>query len=490
MSDTRSSQRSKYFWKIDRWEGGLSDDSRIGKPGSFRYGHNLDYRSDSGLLQVNQKPELISPTEGSHAVNVEIKWIDVHPTNGEIYYYGTNKIFKEATNGTITLVHEPTGAGQGMADFNGHLYYARDTVIGRFNYTATWTDSFQTGLVSAPWMPMCRFKNLLLVGHGRYIATFDDIGTFTLQALRLPPGMVARSIFRAGSYAVILATRNSDVAASDEGYMFLWNGISPQYNELVPINGIPHAGISLNNKLVMIANNQPIIMESYGGPAETMENVALFSPGQIGEIYPGAIDIWRNMVWFGMAGSSSECIKGVYSYGAKNRYFLDTLNADFIPSHGVVSGANVRITALKRIGNTIRFAWKNGDSYGIDKVNVTGYAPEAVYRSLAFDNTSPHQKTPVKLVAEIAGKLRADESLTAKISPHPYTDPAFADSASIATATLTTVGEDRLELPLNTLDNQIRSRDLHLELRLAGTGATRPAVKRVWVEVDEDPDIL
>lgn len=483
-----SDSENRYFWKIDRWNGGLSEDSRIGLPGAFRYGLGLDYRSDSGLLKVANKPVKDSDT----TVDQIVKWIEINPANGDMYAYAGDEIYKE-TGGTYSVARTLSGDspnGQGLCDFNGYLYFRKATVLGRFDYASTWTESYQTGLTStSTFSPMCRFKNLLLVGHGRYVATLDDIATWTLARLTLPPGYVVRSIFRAGSFAVILAIRGSAVADSEEGLMFLWNGTSDQYNDVIPLDGNPHAGISHNNKIIIIAGTTPSIQESLGGMFDIVYTLPNVGDGKTAEVFPGAIDLWRNMVHFGISdGTSTTLLRAIYNWGSRNKKFPDTLNPEFPISTGTLTGTGVQITAVKRIGTTIRYAWKDGSSYGIDEIDTAQFQTSGIYRSLAFDRTSPYFKTGVRIMVELANKINTNETVTCKISPDPYEDPTFAVSAEIVSATLSTVDARVLEIALVSDAIPIRSRDLHLELTLGGSAATKPVVKRVWTEIIEDSD--
>lgn len=486
-----------YFWKVDRWNGGYTKDSRIGLPGAFRYGVGLDYRSDSGLLQLANRPVKDSDSD----VDVLTHWIDINPANNDVYSYGSNGDIVKESGGTYTLARAVTAdnaAGQGMADFDEYLYYAQDTQLGRFDYSSTWTDNWQTGLTSATWHPMARFKNLLLVGHGRYIGTVDDVGTWTAQALTLPPGYYARSIFKVGNFACILATRGQNISDSDEGFMFLWNGTSETYNQATPLDGNPHAGIAINNRIIIIAGVQPVILESLGGVAEIKKTIPKVGIGKTAEVFPGAIDQWRNMAFFGISdGTDTNVLRAVYSYGARDKEneITDTLNVPYPTSEydsqsGNITGTGVQIGAVRKVGTTLRFGWKDGSNYGIDEVDTTQYLTEGVWRSLAFDNTSPYEKLPQKVKAEFAGGLAANETITIKISDDPYGDDDFSETTGLESAVANTTGDKKLELPLVVVDDQIRSADLHLELTLTGNGSSTPKMKRIWVEVDEDTDTI
>lgn len=492
------SNENAYFWKEDRWIGGLSEDSRIGYPGAFRWGIGNDYRIDTGYLTVAKKPV----QHNDDPITDPIYWIEQDPTTGDVYYFGGRNIYKEV-DGHTTKLYEVTEDGttaQGLRIFDKKLYFRSPTKLGRIDLETNDIDpDWRTGLTSTRlWGPMCNVKNLLLVGHGRYIGTVDDVEFWNDQALKLPPGYFVRSIFKAGGFAVILATFGENITDSEEGMMFLWDTTSDVYNDYIPIDGNPHAGIALKNKILIIAGQQPTLQESLGGQTQIIQGIPHIGEGKTAEIYPGAIDVWRNMVHFGLSGGTSETvIRAVYNFGSKKSSIPDSLNAEF-PTHVFDSshlmadllGAGIQITACKRIGTTFRFACAQNGTYWVDQIDMGQYQYQSIHRSLAFDRQSPYPKSPIKLLQELKGKIRTGESIITTMSPDPYGDEDFTDSDSYVRLTEDEVDVGLVELPFNAQENEIKSRDLHVETRLLGTGTTRPAIKRRWVEVDEDQDQL
>lgn len=249
---------------------------------------------------------------------------------------------------------------------------------------------------------------------------------------------------------------------------------------------------------MIIAGQQPTIQESLGGQTQIIQGIPRIEDGKTAEVYPGAIDVWRNMMHFGISGGTSEeVIRAVYNFGAKKSGLMDSLNPEFPTSVFDAShlmtdllGSGIQITACKRIGTTFRFACAQNGSYWVDQVDMTQYQYQAIHRSLAFDRQSPYPKAPVKLLQELKGSLRTGESVRVTMSPDPYEDPDFEDTDATVSLTENEVGVKLVELPFTAAANEVKSRDLHVETRLIGTGSTRPSVKRRWVEVEEDQDQL
>lgn len=480
---------NQYLWKEDRWNGGLSEDSKTAVKGSARYLSGADIQSDTGFLSILHKP---TRDDASITIDADVNWIDINPLTGDVFYYGGTKIWKESA-GTYSLIKTLSGdspAGQGMGHFNGALYVMKDTILSKFDYS-TWTDSLQTGFTSSPWHPFCRFRNVTLIGHGRYVATIDDVGTITMQRITLPPNYHVRHMFKVGKFVAILATYGTTITGSDEGFMFLWNGTSETYNDPIPLNGNPHGGASMDNEIVIFAGNSPRINLSQGGVSVTVMGIPNVGDGKTLEINPGAIDVFDKMVHFGISGGNSTTAwRGVYTWGAKNSLLEDALNAAYPMSTGTITGTGAKITAVRKVGTTVRFAWTDGSTRGIDEVDMTKYQTTATRRSLAFDRNSPYEKVAMKIKVELAGVLQEGEGIAVKLSDDPYDDPTFSDANNYVSGSQTTEGEKILELPFNQEDVQIRGGDLHYELILtAGTsGNTAPKVKRAWIAFQEEAD--
>lgn len=480
----------KYFWKTDRWNGGQSDDSRIGPRGAFRYGYGLDIHQDTGKLLLARKPVRHSGTD----ITKTIKWIELRPSNGDTYCYGEDTIYKESA-GVYTVARTLTGDtpnGQGLCEFNGFLLYRSSTWLGKYDYT-TFTDNFQTGLEACPdFSPIARFKNFALVGHGRYVATLDDVGTWTAQRLKLPPGYTVRDFDRVGTYIAIVAIRGSQLSDSDEGMLFMWDGTSQTYNDFIPLDGNPHFVKAINNTIyVLVGGPEPILQKSLGGPASPIMFLPDVGIGKTAEVYPGAKDIWRGRLHFGVsAGTSETVLRAVHSYGSKRDELTKALVAEFPPSSGGMLGSGVQVTAVKRIGTTLRYAVKSGADHWIDQIDTTKFQTVGVYRSLAHDRESPYKKLVNRGKVEFAKAIIADQSVQIDISPDPYDDQTFSNTNTLVSGTSNTVGDKALELPVINSGKDLSSVDIHFQLTLRGNGNNSPEVKRTWVEYDEAADQL
>lgn len=486
-----------YLWKIDKYNGGEAEDSRIGPPGSARYLIGFDIHEDTGKLVVARKPV----KQSASIVTKLIKWIEYVQSSGKTYFYGEDTIYQE-TGGSYSVVRtilSGTPNGQGMALFNGYLYYRTATTLGRYDLDATWNDSYQTGLQAVTtFCPMKTFKNLMLVGNGRYLGTLDDVGTWNPTRLTFPVGYYVKALSVAGSLAVILISKGTAITDSNEGYLVFWNGTSQTYDSLIPIDGNPHAVAVRNNRIYIIAGTPPVIQQSLGGVAEDLFTIPNVGIGKTAEVYPGAIDVWNKKIYYGISdGTSTSVLRVVRSWGSKNAAFPEVSNPEFPTSQADVenddglTGTTVQITALKQIGTTIRYAWKSGSSYGVDVVDTTQYQACGILRSLAFDRESPYEKLPDHTICELVNDIQGGETVRIRVGFNPYGDEAFAIQSDYIEKIENTEGNRLVRVPMNISSvSSPRSRDLHVEILVKGDGDTRPEVKRLWTRFDEESDTL
>lgn len=136
--------RGKNTWVIDRFDGGISEGSKRGLKGSFRFGQGLDYKSDPDSLTGLRK---LTKDSGSTVTDM-IKWIVTEGTN--TWFYGdTGKVYKRTTGGVWSLEKTvSSSSGNGMAVFDDHLYVTSDKALHRYgplSGTPVWEDDFLTG---------------------------------------------------------------------------------------------------------------------------------------------------------------------------------------------------------------------------------------------------------------------------------------------------------------------------------------------------------
>lgn len=370
--------------------GGISIAKKVGQQGSFQFGAHLDITSDPNEIKLN-----LTGTKKSASVVIGlIKWIvDGTPFDTNRYAYdGGGNIYKIDASDTFTLLRTVSNSvGQGMEVQGDYLYYTQNTQIGRYgplSTTPVFTDAWQTGLnstASSGFGPIAVLNDRLIVGHGNNIATWDG-AIWTLAALTLPAQLNARAISRTDQYVLIGAWRGTAVTASEDGYVYLYDGLSDTFNDSYPTEGGLNAIDYYQNKLLSIQGKNGVIYTDTS-PFNKKHQVPKLEVKKYVEVFPGAITSWQNQVYFGISNSdSTNLTRGVYSWGSKqSTVFPDALNYAYTISTGN-NGNTVQIGAVKGIGNDLYIAWKDGSSYGVDKVDETSsYALTGMYESLIED---------------------------------------------------------------------------------------------------------
>lgn len=381
--------------------GGLSIAKKVGQQGSFQFGTHLNITSDPNEITLN----LTGTKKSASVVTDLIKWIvDGTPFDTNRYAYGdSGNIYKIDASDNFTLLRTVSNSvGQGMEVQSDYLYYTQNTQIGRYGPLSTspvFTDAWQTGLnstASSAFAPIAVLNDRLVVGHGNNVATWDG-AIWTLAALTLPAQLNVRAISRTDQYVLIGAWRGTVITASEDGYVYLYDGLSDTFNDSYPTEGGLSAINYYRNTLFSIQGKNGFIYTDTS-PFNKVHQIPKLEIRKFVEVFPGAMTTWQNMTFFGVSNSDSiNVTRGVYSWGSKqSSVFPDALNYAFTISTGS-NGNTVQIGAVKGIGNDFYISWKDGASYGVDKIDETSsYALSGTYESLIEDaGTAGREKVGV-----------------------------------------------------------------------------------------------
>jgi hypothetical protein len=454
--------------------GGISIAKKVGQTGSFQFGTHLNITSDPNEITLN----LTGTKKSASIVTDLIKWVvDGTPFDSNRYAYGdTGNIYKIDVNDTFTLLKNVTNShGQGMEVQNNYLYYTQDTQIGRYgplNGSPSFTDNWQTGLNSTAtslFAPIAVLNDRLIVGHGNNVATWDG-AIWTLAALTLPAQLNVRAISRTDQYVLLGAWRGTAVTASEDGYVYLYDGLSETFNDSYPTEGGLNAINYYRNTLFSIQGKNGFIYTDTS-PFNKKHQIPKLEIRKFVEVFPGACTTWNNMTFFGISNSDSTAVtRGVYSWGSKqSSVFADALNYTFTISTGN-NGSTVQIGAVKGIGSDLYIAWKDGTSYGVDKVDETStYALSGTYESLIEDGGSAGNEKAGTVVSVSHLPLATGESIAINYKHDRQT--TFQ-----AGVTNTEVGSTSTLLYSAALPEGSRFLEWEWQTVLAGTGSSTPTI--------------
>ena len=367
---------SEANYKIKSFRGGISDEEDKGIAGSYKYGQCLDIHKTLDSLSCQQ-----ALTKESGTTVTDLILFFVNGSDGNTYGFGdAGNIYKRDSGGVWTLVYTDTnGKIKGAAEWNGYLYWATDTNLGRkpFPGATDWSDAvnnWQTTLDSTDWHTMlvgAGVQGDLFICNADKLAMVDYSGVFTAEAVKIIPNHLTKCLI-SDDTDLIFGSVNEDNA--EEGYLWAWNTLLQAWKKR---KRIPAKGI---NALVV----SEIMIAQAGTDGEIFFSdlvnqlpIMAFPTG--GYVNPGAVTTKGNLALFGVSGSS-YC--GVYSYGRtkKNRSFA--LSLDYIPSPAKLTG--IEIGALTMAGSDLLVSWKDGTVYGVDVLDSNNKA-DADYEGLDFD---------------------------------------------------------------------------------------------------------
>lgn len=399
----------KIYWPITRVVGGFSDGSSSGIPGSFRYAEALDFKTDPDTLAI-----LPTPTLDSTATVVGMPlWCEV--TGTQVYLYDDlGNIYRRNGDSDYGLLRTiASSVGQGMGIFADYLFFTSDTKVGKYgplSGAAVFTENIQTLTSDSQFHPVKGFTNLCCIGNGKYLATIDDAGIFTAQKLTFLPEERVRTLEVWNNYLAIGTQFGSDLNAP-RGNIYLWDGTSATYNEVIPVSGVVDALLNDNGVLINWIGNQADLYYYDGTPNVKIKDMPRLDFNELA-VLPGAVGMWNNEVRFGTSGGTSETTpKGIYTYGRQNRNFPKVLSFDYALSTGNNKGTSVHIGMFKQLTPTKAiFSWKVGTTVGVDRITSERYATEATYESLLFDNLLPHlERKPIQERLTLNEPLRTGE---------------------------------------------------------------------------------
>lgn len=473
------------YWKIERAIGGFSDGSRSGQRHSHRYLEFVDYKTDVDAIGVLNKPTL----DSASTFTTLPLWCEIARGRTFIYDQG-GKLWERVAAGSYNELRAVSdSSGQGLAFFNGALFYGRVAALGRYDMNTTYNDSFQT-LTSSTTHPMKSFLNLLVIGNGNYVATLDDSNVWTSQRLKLTPEETVKSIEVWGSYVCIGTQFGSGYANEGRGNIYLWDGTSQFANDIIPTTGAVQAMANDSGSLIAWIGAQADLHMFDGGRMVKIKELPRLDGDNV-EVKAGAVGAWRNQVRFGTSGGTSNTVpKGIFTYGTNFESIDKSLSYDYAPSNDQKSGAGVNIGFFKQLSATQSlFSWEYNGTYGVDRVTSEALADEATLETIIFDNGKPFLlRRPIQARIILKEPLRTDEYVyfyLKKQGETNFTKLGETTSEDIGKSAFTYLCD-------NDIDNdQIYSSKGHqheAKLVWGGTGSTRPTVQSGTVLFEEDPE--
>lgn len=363
------------IFELKSFRGGISDYENVGIAGSFKYGESLDIRRSVDALYCQQDitDDLASGTMGGTAFSI------VNSSDGNTYFFcGDGGIYKRTSAGVYTLVYTDTDAITGAQEWYNNvgdtfLTWATDTSLHRKELPglADWSDvdatvngqTYPKTLTSSVWHTLAQINGSLLIANVNTVAMVGWDDSFTDNALQLIPGNEAMCFMEYKNYAYIGCTRSD---RGNDARLFVWDTAqSLNWNDKGALPASANALVNAEFPIVQCGDAGQLFLADAGAYAMPL----IGFPGG-GYVNPGAVEIDRGMAIFGVSGGDHS---GIYSFGRVRKNDNLVLNYD----HPFDCD---KIGAIKFVGGTLLFSYKDGESYGIKKVSST--KATGIYQSI------------------------------------------------------------------------------------------------------------
>jgi hypothetical protein len=310
-------------------------------------------------------------------------------------------------------------------------------------------------------------QQILYIGDGYYLAQVDA-GTFTADALDITTPLRIKSLGQMGT-DILLGTYIADNVTSTE--IIRWNGWSVSFTNSDPI---PEVGINA----FLPADNMVLVQAGKAGNIYYYDGTNLLLYGKIpgsysasayGEVYPSSIGNKEGQILFGFSnGSGNPADELVYRIAKYNKDFSYIMDQPYpisqrSSSEFVLTG--VEIGGIIVSGLTVYVAWKNGSSFGIDKLDASNKIDGAYFETRIMTVNRESQ-------ANFSKAFMAYASLPANTAINFYLSKNYAAYGS---ALAKVVDVDRLIV--ETKDEATEFNTLQLKTKLTASGNTAPQIE-------------
>jgi len=214
---------------------------------------------------------------------------------------------------------------------------------------------------------------------------------FTSDALDLPKPYVIKSL---GEHLdeLLIGTYVSDNVNKTK--IFRWDTWSTSFNS---DDAIPEVGINAfipEDNFAMVSGGEKGNMYYYDGrqlqPFKRLRGD--WGSTNKATIHPNAVANHNGIPLFGLSNvSGNPTLQGVYSLGAYAANYPKVVSLPYVISEDVTEG--IEIGAIAICGDDILVSWKNGSSYGVDKVDWTAKYSGAYFETRVIMPERGMQKT-------------------------------------------------------------------------------------------------
>lgn len=328
---------------------------------------------------------------------------------------------------------------------------------------------------------MEQILNVLGICNERYFATYSASAGYNPHTLVFPSNWRARCVELWDGFIAIGCTQGDSITDSDQGMIFLWDGVQTTYNDYIPIaEGGINAMKNYKGKLVISAGYRGEIIVIPGGSKTTDDTLKKHVPklnlGEYIEVMPKAMAVWQGLLRIGFSGTSNavDVERGVYTYGQKLASSPIALTYDYPISTGTRASVDVRIGFLYPTGTKLISGWEDNLAHGTDVVDPGGTPfTTAVIEKTIKDFARVSKEKKAMVVRAEFEPLREGETVRLKYRFDRAADWTFGDIVD-------GVNVDSARFVLDKGNH----RELEYGVELATSVTTSPALLELGVQED------
>ena len=220
-------------------------------------------------------------------------------------------------------------------------------------------------------------------------------------------------------FVVVSCFKGATIDTAEESRLFYWDTISPSWNFFTDSTsiGAGNAITNAGNELRGIYGNRGSMYRGDRPFSKDISKTPKLARGKKVSVYPSAITNFEGitLIGIGTTDDGSGLEQGIYAYGSEDKNLQDVLVLLHTISTGTTQGTTLEIGFVKVIGDDLYFSWRDGSTYGVDKIAPgASAAASGVYEGLIFDASDvKRQKLAFKVEAQCV-TLATNETLTVK----------------------------------------------------------------------------
>ena len=303
--------------------------------------------------------------------------------------------------------------------------------------------------------PATQFLNFMVIGNERYVAKWEGTASanYNNQQITLPSGHRVRAFGFWREYLAIGTWVGTNITDFDLGRIFFWDGTSDTFNFYIDV---PEGGVNalLGTKgllYIWAGYSGDMLVYQGGDSAQKVKRIPKIEEDKDIEIFPGAVNMWRTLVHFGVSGGGTTTAveKGVYTWGSLNRNFTNSLGYDYPISTSTRTGTGLKIGMVMPVGQELLIGWQDGISYGVDKVALSNdpFSTATVELLISDLGDLSRDKIPLLLRADFEG-LNSGETINVKYKADRESDwkESTAEDTADALETRMKIAEELKEI--------------------------------------------